>query len=299
MAVTLSTLNQHDRGSPERGPISGARIREDLGVSRERMARLFDVSARTIQRWVMQVLIDVQNIVDLGLRVFEPRGVHLIMTPPQPGFGDKSGLEFVEAGRSDTVFGSFAGGYDGLGFYPMLERALMPGTGAAYHHISARATHDVLGFSFVGLNADNRRNTALEPSHYVAGDQGVVIAEWGRNFRRRRSESVREPSVERSVFRLSLRLDAVLDLHDPHVAAMVGAADAPGCFTGRAIAHFTAALIRVTTSANAILVPSIAFLDDLTRWNFVVFLDTMPDALPTGASSRITRTKYAGPLRWR
>lgn len=127
MAVTLSTLNQHDRVSPERGPISVARILADLGASRELMARLLDVSARTIQRWeeqdalpsnrwVMQVLIDVQNIGDLGLQVFEPRGVHLIMTTPQPGFGDKSGLELVEAGRSDKVFGSFAGDYEGLGF---------------------------------------------------------------------------------------------------------------------------------------------------------------------------------------
>lgn len=181
----------------------------------------------------------------------------------------------------------------------MVERTLMPRTGAAYHHIFARAKHDILGFGFVGLNSDNRWNTAFEPSLYLAGDPGVVIAEWGRNFGYRRSESVRDTSVERSVFRLSLRLDAILDLRDPHVAATVGAADAPGCFTGRAIAQFTAALIRVTTSANAILVPGIAFLDDLTRGNLVVFLDTMPDALPTGASSRITRAEHAGPLRWR
>lgn len=119
------SARQQDRVSPERGRISVAQLRKDLGISRERMARLLDVSARTIQRWeeqdalpsnrwVMQVLIDVQNIVDLGLQVFEPRGVHLIMTTPQPGFGNKSGLELVEAGRSGEVVGYLAGAYEGF-----------------------------------------------------------------------------------------------------------------------------------------------------------------------------------------
>ncbi len=177
----------------------------------------------------------------------------------------------------------------------MLSRALMPWTGAAYRHISARANRDVLDFGFVGLNSDNRWNTAAEPSLYLAGDPGVVIAEWGRNFGYRRSESVGEISVERSVFRLSLHLDAVLDLREPSVAAALGADNAPACFTDRAIAQTTAAMVRAPTAPNAILVPSIAFLDDLTRWNLVVFIDT----LPTDASSWITRTEYVGPLRWR
>jgi RES domain-containing protein len=61
----------------------------------------------------------------------------------------------------------------------MLSHAIMPWTGAAYRHISARANPDVLDFGFVGLNTDNRWNTAAEPSLYLAGDPGVIIAEWG------------------------------------------------------------------------------------------------------------------------
>lgn len=126
MALQSSpAVSRQDRISPERGRLSVARIRKDLGISRERMGRLLDVSARTIQRWeeqdalpsnrwVMHVLVDVQNIVDLGLQVFEPRGVHLIMTTPQPGFGNKSGLELVEAGRANEVFGYLAGAYEGF-----------------------------------------------------------------------------------------------------------------------------------------------------------------------------------------
>jgi len=126
MANSLPVPSPHPgQASPERDRLSVARIRKDLGISCERMARLLDVSARTIQRWeeqdqlpsnrwVMQVLVDVQNIVDLGLQVFEPRGVHLIMTTPQPGFGNKSGLELVEAGRANEVVGSLAGANEGF-----------------------------------------------------------------------------------------------------------------------------------------------------------------------------------------
>lgn len=128
MAASVRVPSLHPGHSlPDRDRISVAGLRKDLGISRERMAYLLDVSARTIQRWeeqdqlpsnrwVMQVLVDVQNIVDLGLQVFDPRGVHLIMTTPQPGFGNKSGLELVEAGRANEVFGSFAGDYEGHGF---------------------------------------------------------------------------------------------------------------------------------------------------------------------------------------
>jgi hypothetical protein len=42
------------------------------------------------------------------------------------------------------------------------------------------------------------------------------------------------------------------------------------------------------------LVPSIAFLDDLTRWNLVVFLDKMPKE----TDSWITHVERVGPLSW-
>jgi hypothetical protein len=65
--------------------------------------------------------------------------------------------------------------------------------------------------------------------------------------------------------------------------------------TDRGIARYAAARIRNETDAQAMLVPSIAFLDDLTRWNLVVFLEK----LPTDSASWIHRTEYIGPLRWR
>lgn len=103
-------------------PVSVAGIRKDLGISRERLGRVLDVSARTIQRWeehdqlpgnkwVLKVLVQLREI--LALTVYQPRGVHLIMTTPQPGFGDRSGLDLVEAGETEAVISELAGMYQG------------------------------------------------------------------------------------------------------------------------------------------------------------------------------------------
>lgn len=105
-------------------PTSVARLRGALGISRERMGRLLDVSARTIQRWedndqlpsnrwVANVLIDLDRIVELGLDVFTPEGFRIVMNDPQPVFDGKSGLDMVEAGKATDVFSEFAGAYEG------------------------------------------------------------------------------------------------------------------------------------------------------------------------------------------
>lgn len=113
-----------ERVTPKRGPIQLAALRRDLGISREQMARLLDVSAKTVQRWeehdrlptnrwVLQIVVELQNIVDLGLTVFTPEGFALLMRQPQPAFGHKSGLQMVEEGHADDVFAELAGAYEG------------------------------------------------------------------------------------------------------------------------------------------------------------------------------------------
>jgi DNA-binding transcriptional regulator YiaG len=108
----------------ERGPISVAEIREALGVSRERLGRVLDVSARTIQRWeeqnqlpgnkwILQVLVEIQNIVDVGTIVWQPEGFRRVMNDPMPVFGDRSGLDLIENGEGRYVLGEFASMYEG------------------------------------------------------------------------------------------------------------------------------------------------------------------------------------------
>jgi len=124
-ALSLQTPSHAGKATlAPRRPLSIAAIRKDLGISRERMARLLDVSSRSIQRWeendqlpsnrwVVRVLNDIGLIVELGYLVFTPEGFRLVMTTPQPGFNNRSGLEAIEAGQPNIVLGELATLYEG------------------------------------------------------------------------------------------------------------------------------------------------------------------------------------------
>lgn len=53
--------------------------------------------------------------------------------------------------------------------------------------------------------------------------------------------------------------------------------DAPRCFLDKTVARATAHFIHGTTPAVALLVPSVAFLDNLKQWVSVVFLEKLGD----------------------
>ncbi|MBA2276714.1 MAG: RES domain-containing protein [Chloroflexia bacterium] len=174
-------------------------------------------------------------------------------------------------------------------------RWIVPWIGAAYRHIRAGADRDPLDFMFAGAFARNRWNVPRDPTLYLAGDLGVLIAEWGRQLSSAVDPEAPASTVARDVSRFQLRLEAVIDVRDPAVTAALGRPDAPHCFLDREIARSTARYLRETTPAQALLVPSIAFLDDLTRWNLVVFLDK----LPADPHQWVHRIEPLGPLRWR
>ena len=174
-----------------------------------------------------------------------------------------------------------------------LSARLMPWAGDAFRHISAGARFDVLDFRFAGRSAENRWNEPGHPTLYLAGDEGVLIAEWGRHFAVNRSPALQHLTLERAVYRLTLALDHVLDLRSPYVWGLLSLEDAPGCFADVGVARATAHFVRRTTAAQAIFVPSIAFLDQPERWCLVLFLEKLP-APPVF----ITAVTPVGPLRW-
>jgi transcriptional regulator with XRE-family HTH domain len=101
-------------------------VRMALGLSRERMARLLDVSAKTIERWEeaggpppkpehRARLGELVEIVELGRIVYPGDGLRLFLTTPLPAFGGRTALQAVEAGRAADVLGALAGDYEGLG----------------------------------------------------------------------------------------------------------------------------------------------------------------------------------------
>lgn len=175
-----------------------------------------------------------------------------------------------------------------------LAPCLAPWSGSALRHIPAASPFRVLDFRFAGRGADNRWNDEGVPTLYLAGDEGVLIAEWGRNFATIRTPQLEQRTVERSVFRLELGFDDVLDLRRAEVCQALSLMDAPACFMNIAVARATAQFVRTTTAAQAMFVPSIGFLDDLERWCLVVFLEKRP---PTPGSF-VASVIETGPLRW-
>lgn len=63
-----------------------------------------------------------------------------------------------------------------------LSAHLRSWSGTALRHIPAGVRFDVLDFRFAGRGADNRWNKPGHPTLYLAGDEGVIIAERGRRF---------------------------------------------------------------------------------------------------------------------
>lgn len=110
-----------------RTEISPRRLREDLNLSRERMGRLLDVSAKTIERWegqdrvsqgrlVRERLATLQEVVDLGLTVYTREGLREFLTTPLPVFDGRSALQLVELGEGEWVLAVLAADYEGLGY---------------------------------------------------------------------------------------------------------------------------------------------------------------------------------------
>lgn len=158
---------------------------------------------------------------------------------------------------------------------PSLAAHLHPWAGPAYRHIPDGA-YNVLDFRFAGLGQDNRWNRAGEPTLYLAGDRGVAIAEFSRHYAEVRVPRLALHTQRRQLYRLEVRLEQVLDLRQPEVRRALALPDSLTVFLNREIARAAADLIRAATATQAILVPSIAFLDQVDRWVLALFLEKLP-----------------------
>jgi RES domain-containing protein len=153
---------------------------------------------------------------------------------------------------------------------------LHPWRGTAIRHIPAGSGFDVLDTRFAGLATDNRWNEVGDPTFYLAGDLGVALAEYARHLREDIGVTGAPPVHERAVYQVDVQVDALLDLRDPQVRSAIGLHGGARQFLDRGVARATARFLRLTTSAEGLLVPSVAFLDDPSRWNLVLFLDKLP-----------------------
>ena len=172
----------------------------------------------------------------------------------------------------------------------MVARFLHPWHGTAVRHIPTGSRYDVLDTRFAGLAADNRWNEAGEPTFYLSGDLGVALAEYARHLREDVGFAGTPPVRERAVYQVDVQLAAILDLRDTHVRSAIGLHGGLRRFLDRDAARATARYLRRTTSAEGLLVPSIAFLDEPARWNLVVFLDKLPADAAKFMTARFYRT---------
>lgn len=109
------------------GTLSPSKIRRDLNLSRERMARLMDVSAKTIERWeerdslpssshTRSLLAQIQEIIDLGLSIYTPAGFHQFLQTPLRAFQGRTPLHMIEQDQAGQVIAALASDYEGLGY---------------------------------------------------------------------------------------------------------------------------------------------------------------------------------------
>ena len=174
-----------------------------------------------------------------------------------------------------------------------LDGHLASWTGTAFRHLPAGRSLDPLAFHRA-KGRDHRWNEQGGPTLYLAGDEGVLAAEWGCHLLANRTSGIAAGTMTRSIYRLDLSVDAVLDLRHLAVWQALSLTNPPFCFTDRIISRATARFVRDTTRAQGMVVPSSAFLDDLTRWNLVIFLDKLPADL----TEWIHRVEPLGTLGW-
>ncbi len=158
----------------------------------------------------------------------------------------------------------------------MIQTHLAPWTGEAVRHIP-EGPFDPLDFSRAGLAADNRWNAKGEPTLYLACNQAVALAEMARHLREDRSPALMPHIRRRQVYRFGLAFQSTLDLTHPDTLSELSIRGAPQCFLDKAIARATAQFVRQLTQAQAIFVPSAAFLDQPDQWVLVVFLEKLAD----------------------
>jgi RES domain-containing protein len=156
---------------------------------------------------------------------------------------------------------------------------IRPWGGVGVRLIPANSPFGVLDTRFAGRVGDNRWNRAGDPTFYVASDESVALAEFARHFREQEDAALSPLAIERALYRLDVQVQALLDLRQPVVRAALGLHGGARRFLDIEVARATASFIRRTTSAEALLVPSIAFLDDPARWNLVLFLEKLPPDL--------------------
>lgn len=108
-------------------PIQPRDLREAFRLSRERLARLVGVSAKTIERWearptrparddARERIAKLREIAELGAAVYTHDRLGDFMATPLAEHGGLSPLQLIERGEADRVLAALASDYEGGGY---------------------------------------------------------------------------------------------------------------------------------------------------------------------------------------
>jgi RES domain-containing protein len=148
--------------------------------------------------------------------------------------------------------------------------------GYAVRHIPDIVGNEVYDFSYCALAKNNRWNVQGEPTLYLAKDKAVAAGKFARHFSENRSQALAKKIQRRQIWRFKVRLNRTLNLCDLKVCKALSLADAPFCFKDKRVSRSTANFLRSSLKVDAIFVPSMVFLDDLSKWCLVIFLENLP-----------------------
>lgn len=108
-------------------PIGPRDLREAFRLSRERLARLIGVSAKTVERWEARPtqpardetrarMAQLREIAELGATVYTRERLGDFMVAPLAEAGGLTPLQLIERGEADRVLAALASDYEGAGY---------------------------------------------------------------------------------------------------------------------------------------------------------------------------------------
>ena len=116
-------------------------------------------------------------------------------------------------------------------------------------------------------SSGNRWSADGEPTLYLAGDAGIALAEVGRHWS--------PDDGPTRLWQVRVELAAAIDLRDDATRTALGVPADPAWFLDRERCQQVGSRLRRLPRCDGLIVPSVAFLDDRSRWNAVVFVDCL------------------------
>jgi RES domain-containing protein len=156
-----------------------------------------------------------------------------------------------------------------------LVQHIGPWSGTAYRHIPADRGFDVRDLRHAHRRSSGRWHWEGQPTLYLASDAAVAIGEFARHLAVDRAGA--PVPARRTVYELGVRLERTIDLRDPAVLRLIGRDDAPECWLDVRIARAVGTFFRDSHDVQALIVPSVAYLDAADRFNLVAFLENLPE----------------------